>query len=371
MRIYLDHNATAPLLDEARAAMAVAAATAGNPSSIHAEGRAARALVDDARARVAAMVGGSPDEIVFTSGGTEADLLGVIGLARGSAPRVITTAIEHPAVAGACEALRAEGFAIEHARTDRDGRIDLDDLDARAADGGAVIAIAAANHELGTVQEIDAIAAIARAHGWRLVVDAVQAAGRAPLAPIAHAADAVAISAHKLGGPAGVGALWVRRGIDVAPLVPGGHQERGRRAGTENVIGIAGFGAVASFDPERAARVRALTARLEAGLLAIGLHVRAQHAPRIGNTINARASGALGESIVIALDLAGVAASTGAACTSGSVKPSPVLLGLGEDERTAREAVRFSLGASNTDADVDAVLAMLPAIVARATTSRA
>ena len=362
MRIYLDHNATAPLLDEARAAMAAAAATAGNPSSIHAEGRAARALVDDARARVAALCGGSPDEIVFTSGGTEADVLGVMGLA---ASRVITTAIEHPAVTGACEALRARGHVVERVRTDRDGRIDLDDLAARAA-GGALIAIAAANHELGTVQDIDAIAAIARAHECRLFVDAVQAAGRAPLAPIAQVADALAISAHKLGGPAGVGALWVRRGIDLAPLVPGGHQERGRRAGTENLIGIVGFGAVASFDPDRAARVRALTARLEAGLVAIGLDIRARTAPRIGNTINARAPGALGESIVIALDLAGVAASTGAACTSGSVKPSPVLLGLGEDERTAREAVRFSLGASNTDDDVDTVVRLLPAIVERA-----
>jgi cysteine desulfurase len=366
MRIYLDHNATAPLTEDARRAMTAATATAGNPSSIHAEGRAARGVVDDARARIAALVGGTTDEIVFTSGGTEACVAGVIGLARGGARRVVTTPIEHPAVAGACEALGGEGLRIERAPVDADGRLALDRLDALAR-GGGLIAIAAANHELGTVQDVAAIAAIARAHGARLFVDAVQAAGRAPLPPIAAVADAIAISAHKLGGPAGVGALWVRRGVELAPVVAAGHQERGRRAGTENVVGIAGFGAAAAaVSLDAAARVRALAARLEDGLAAQGWIIRARAAPRIGNTVNARAPGALGESIVIALDLAGVAASTGAACTSGSVKPSPVLLGLGEDERTAREAVRFSLGPTNTDEEIDRVLAILPAIVSRA-----
>jgi len=368
MRIYLDHNATTPILDEARLAMA-AAAGHGNPSSIHAEGRAARGVVDDARGTVAALFGAGTDEIVFTSGGTEADVAGIVGLARtGAVRRIVTSPIEHPAAAGAIAGLAAEGFAVEHARVDAAGVIDLDDLARRAAGGGAVIAIAAANHELGTVQDVAAIAAIARAHGWRLFVDAVQAAGKAPLAPIVAVADAVAISAHKLGGPAGVGALWLRRGVDVAPVWPAGHQERGRRAGTENLIGIAGFGAAAQIAAHAdASRVRALTARLEDGLIALGLTIRARTAPRIGNTINARAPGALGEAIVIGLDLAGVAASTGAACTSGSVKPSPVLLGLGEDERTAREAVRFSLGRSNTDDEIDRVLALLPPILARAT----
>jgi len=367
MRIYLDHNATAPLAYAAREAMTAAAAITGNPSSIHAEGRAARGVVDLARAKVAALFGGATDEIVFTSGGTEADVLGIVGLARLPGPRrVITTAIEHPAVTGAIASLSGE-FSIEHVRVDAAGRIELDDLARRAAGGGSLVAVSAANHELGTIQDVAAIAAIARAHGWRLFVDAVQAAGRAPLAPLTALADAVAISAHKLGGPAGVGALWIRRGLDLAPLFPSGHQERGRRAGTENVIGIAGFGAVASFEQPRADHVRALTARFEDALVSLGLHVRARTAPRIGNTINVRAPGALGESIVIALDLAGIACSTGAACTSGSVKPSPVLLGLGEDERTAREAVRFSLGHENTDDEVARVVAVLPAIVARAT----
>ena len=369
MRIYLDHNATTPLGAPAREAMAAAAATAGNPSSIHAEGRAARGLVDDARARVAALVGGATDEVVFTSGGTEACVAGVVGLGR-AARRVVTTAIEHPAVAGACQALAAEGAEVVHAPVDAGGRIVLEALDALAR-GGGLVAIAAANHELGTVQDVAAIAAIARAHGARLLVDAVQVAGRAPLAPIAAVADAIAISAHKLGGPMGAGALWVRRGALLAPVVAAGHQERGRRAGTENVVGIAGFGAAAAaVSLDDLARVRALAARLEDGLVAQGWIIRARAAPRIGNTINARAVGALGESIVIALDLAGVAASTGAACTSGSVKPSPVLLGLGEDERSAREAVRFSLGVTNTDEEIDRVLAILPPIVARASAGR-
>jgi cysteine desulfurase len=365
MRIYFDHNATAPLVEPAREAMAAAAATPGNPSSIHAEGRAARGIVDDARGRVAALVGGATDEVVFTSGGTEACVAGVIGLGRG-ARRVVTTAIEHPAVTGACETLAGEGVAVERVPVDAGGRIALDALEALAR-GAGLIAIAAANHELGTVQDVAAIAAIARAHGARLFVDAVQAAGRAPLAPITAVADAIAISAHKLGGPAGAGALWVRRGVELAPVVAAGHQERGRRAGTENVVGLGGFGAAAAaVSLDDAARVRALAARFEDGLEAQGWIIRARTAPRIGNTINARAPGALGESIVIALDLAGVAASTGAACTSGSVKPSPVLLGLGEDERSAREAVRFSLGRSNTDEEIDRVLGLLPTIVSRA-----
>lgn len=371
MRIYLDHNATAPLAAAARAAMISAGDVLGNPSSIHGDGRAARAVIDVARAAVAALVGGEVDEIVFTSGGTEACALGLIGLARvaraaGRPARILIPAIDHPATLGAAAGLAGLGFEVAHVAVDRDGRIDLDDLAARATGGGAVIAVAVANHELGTIQDVAAIAAIARAHGWLVHVDAVQAAGKLPLAPITALVDGVALSAHKLGGPAGIGAAWLRRGLAIEPLWPGGHHERGRRPGTENVVGIAGFGAAAAaIDPTAHGAVAALTARLEAGLVVPGATIRAQAAPRVGNTVNARFAGARGDAIVMALDLAGVAVATGAACTSGSVRPSAVLLALGESIAEARAAVRFSLGPSNTSAEVDRVLALLPAIVAR------
>jgi len=369
MRIYMDYNATAPLSTAARLGALEGLDEPGNPSSIHAEGRGARALLDRARRQVAGLLGGEPDEVVFTSGGTEADSLGVVGLAMaarrlGRPARVLTTPIEHPAVAGAADGLADLGFSVERVAVDADGRVDLDDLRTRAAGGGGVVAIGAVNHELGIIQDVAAIAAIVRP-GWLLHVDAVQAAGRAPLAPLTAVADTVAISAHKLGGPRGVGALWIRRGVDVASPFPGGHQERGRRPGTEDVIGVAGFGGAAAAPRTE---VSALAARLEAGLIALGARVHGANAPRIGNTINAAFAGARGDAIVIALDLAGVAVSTGAACTSGSIKPSPVLLALGHPPERAREAVRFSLGAGNTADEVDRVLSILPAIVARART---
>jgi len=373
MRIYLDHNATTPLVAPARAAMTAALDVGGNPSSIHAEGRSARDRIEVARHHIAALVGGATDEIVFTSGGTEADCLGVVGLARaarraGRPARVLLPPIEHPAVTGAARALADDGFAVETVGVDADGRIDPDDLARRLAGGGAVLAFAAANHELGTVQDVAALAAAAHAAGWLVHVDAVQAAGKQPLAPVAAAADTVAVSAHKLGGPKGVGALWVRRGTDLAPAWPAGHQERERRPGTENVVGIAGFGAAAAeADPSRFAAVAGLAAHLEAGLSGLDdVVIHGRGAPRVGNTINARFVGALGEAIVIALDLAGVATSTGAACTSGSVAPSPVLLALGLTPDEAREAVRFSMGVSNTPEEIDRVLSLLPPIVKRA-----
>lgn len=371
MRIYLDHNATAPLAATARDAMLQAARILGNPSSIHEDGRAARAIVEDARAAIAARCGAEVDELVFASGGTEACAIGLVGLARlardrGRPARILIPAIDHPATLGAAQGLTREGFAIAHLAVDADGRLDLDALAATAAAGGAVIAIAAANHELGTTQDVAAVAAIARAHGWFVHVDAVQVAGKRALAPIVAQVDGLAISAHKLGGPAGVGAAWLRRGLAVEPLWPGGHQERGRRPGTENLVGIAGFGAaMAAADPDRFAAVAARATRFEDQLLAIGATIRARGAPRIGNTVNARFAGARGDAIVMALDLAAVSASTGAACSSGSIAPSAVLRALGESVADARAAVRFSLGADTTEAELDQVIALLPAIVAR------
>ena len=352
-RIYLDHNATSPLGEAARAAIAAVLGETGNPSSVHAEGRRARDRVERARAQVAALAGRPRDHVVFTSGGTEANQLGVLALAelaeRAGLPRAIATSrLEHPSLAGAVAALVARGWT---------------QLEPGAGAPG-VLAIGLVNHELGTIADAQVIAA-ARAAGALVHVDAVQAAGKLALAGVD--ADALALSAHKLGGPQGAGALVIARD-DGLPVIAAGHQERGRRPGTENVLGIVGFGAAAAAaDPADWPRVAALGDEFEAALRGLGgVRIHGDDRPRVGGTINAGFSHALGESIVIALDLAGIATSTGAACTSGSIQPSPVLLALGLAPDDARAAVRFSLGRTTTRDDLAAVLAVLPAILERA-----
>lgn len=358
-RIYLDFNATAPLLAVARVAMTEAMWVAGNPSSIHAEGRAARDLIERARNQVAALVGRPREELVFTSGGTEANVRGLTRLAaaalRRGLPRVVaTTAIEHPSLRAAVASLAAAGWEVRTVGHWAE------------ATGAGLFALGASNHELGLVIDptgLDAVPGLVH-------VDAVQYAGKRAMTELAGVADSVAISAHKLGGPQGVGALISR--IDEAPAgddePEAGHQERGRRPGTENVLGIVGFGAAAAAaDPTAWPGVTALGERLEAGLRAIeGVRIHGADRPRIGGTVNAGFAGARGESIAMALDLAGIAVSTGAACTSGSVRPSPVLLAIGISEPQAKEAVRFSLGRSTTAVEIDEVIARLPAIVKRA-----
>ena len=356
-RIYLDFNATAPIVPAAQAAITSALGEVGNPSSIHAEGRKMRDLVERARNQVATLVGRPREQVVFTSGGTEANALGVLGLAavveqRGGPRVVLTTPIEHPSLRGPVEALRARGWTVR----------------SEGVAGAGLLAVGLVNHELGTVFD-RAVIDEARTGGLLIHIDAVQATGKLDLSAIP--ADAMAISAHKIGGPQGIGALALA--IDEGlPIVDGGHQERGRRPGTENTVGIVGFGAAAAIDLATWPAVVALGDRLERGLVAIeGVRINGVDRPRIGGTINAGFTGALGESIVVALDLAGVSVSTGAACTSGSVQPSAVLLGLGYSAQEAREAVRFSLGRSTTGAEIDRVLALLPAIVERARRHRA
>lgn len=389
-RIYLDFNATAPLLDAARAAMVDAMAAIGNPSSIHTEGRRARDRVERARRAVAQLVHRPHDQLVFTSGGTEANMLGVMAHARrieagvvdarpggggahhGSTPggerRAFVAMIDHPSLVGAVVALRERGWDVLELEVSRDGEVRLPPPDLPFG----LLALAAVNHELGTAANAEQlsefmVAARARAAGRpvRLHVDAVQAAGKLDLEAWSWA-DSMAISAHKLGGPQGIGALAIADDGGL-PLVAAGHQERGRRPGTENSLGIVGFGAAAAVaDPSAWPHVAALGDRLEAGLRALpSVRIHGAAAPRIGGTINAGFAGARGESIVIALDLEGIAVSTGAACTSGSVQASPVLLGLGLAADEAREAVRFSLGRSTTEAEVDAVLGVLPRILDR------
>jgi cysteine desulfurase len=371
-RIYLDFNATAPLGGHARAAMTAAMADPGNPSSIHTEGRTARDHIERARNHVAHLVGRPREQVVFTSGGTEANALGVLGLAavaeQRGLPRVVAaTAIDHPSLAGAVAALIARGWQRRPIAVSDHGAPRVDAVDALA--GVGLVALAAVNHELGTIAG-RAVVAAARAAGALVHIDAVQAAGKLALAELDG--DAIAISAHKLGGPQGAGALAIAQDAGL-PLIDAGHQERGRRPGTENTLGIVGLGAAAAAaDLASWPAVCALGDRLEAGLRAIpGVRIHGAGAPRVGGTVNAGFAGARGESIVIALDLAGIAASTGAACTSGSVQPSPVLLGLGLLPDQAREAVRFSLGRTTTADEIDAVLDRLPAIVARARAHRA
>jgi cysteine desulfurase len=378
-RIYLDYNATTPLAAEARAAVLEAMETVqGNPSSIHQEGREAREWVERARRQVADLLAARPEDLVFTSGGTEADALGVVGLYRcavtqGRPPRVLVGATDHPAVHGAAQALAERGAALGAIPAHPDGRLDLDALGRELGAGAAVVAVALANHELGTVQDMSAIARLAAAAGAFLHCDAVQAAGRIDVDVAGLGADAVAISGHKIYGPKAVGALWIRPGLDLAPLVPGGHQERERRPGTENVAGIAGLGAAAALaaGPDaRAARARIaeLAAMLERGILALGGRIHGGGAPRVPGTVNAGFAGAPGELVTQALDLAGFAVSTGAACTSGTVTASPVLLALGLERARALEGVRFSLGRPTTAADVQALLEVLPSIVSRVRT---
>jgi cysteine desulfurase len=378
--IYLDHNATTPLRMEVRATMAEALGVWGNPSSVHAVGRAARDAVERARREVAALVEAAPEEIVFTSGGTEANNLGVRGLARaaraarrealaGRAPHVISSAVEHPSVQGALDELAADGFAVTRLPVGPGGELDPAQLGAALREETVLVTLATANHELGTLYPVGELAALARARGALFHTDAVQAVGKVPFGVGRGHLDAVSLSAHKLHGPKGVGALYVRRGLDLHPLVAGGHQERERRAGTENVVGIVGFGVACALArqewEESAVRVAALRDRLEERLLAIpGARVHGR-GRRVPGTVNVGFAGADGGLVLVGLDLEGICVSTGAACTSGSLAPSPVLLALGLAPERAREAVRFSVGRDNTPAEIDRAAEVTAQVVAR------
>ncbi|MBB5695615.1 cysteine desulfurase family protein [Muricoccus pecuniae] len=332
MSLYLDANATEPLRPEAREAAIAAMDLAGNPSSVHAEGRAARRVLEEARARVAARFGAAPRDVVFTSGGTEASALAIASLRRGR--RVLAGATEHPAVLRAAE--EAETLPVLG-----DGTLDLAALEAALAGGPPALVLAmVANNETGVIHPVTAIADLCRRHGALLHLDAVQAAGRVPLDLGASGADSMAISGHKLGGPKGAGALLLRPGLDLAPLLAGGGQERGRRGGTEALPAIAGLGvAAAAADPAAAAALAGLRDAIEAGL---GLPVAGAGAPRLPNTSCVALPGTGAETQVIALDLLGVRVSAGAACSSGKVSRSPVLAAMGLGAM-AGEAIRVSL----------------------------
>ena len=363
-RIYLDWNATTPLRPEARQAMTAAWELSGNPSSVHTEGRQARRLIEDARAAVATAVGGRPSDVVFASGGTEANALALTpGLRRGAgAPvlRLLVSAIEHASVLSGGRLLPD---TIATIKVTSSGLVDIDHLRAQLSDGPpALVSVMLANNETGAIQPLMEVARIVHEAGGLLHVDAIQAFGKIPFDIKAMGADLATLSAHKIGGPKGVGAVVLAEDVGgLAPLLRGGGQELGRRAGTENVAGISAFGAatkaaMAALEAD-AEHLQGLKDRLEGGLKQTpGMLVFCEDAPRLPNTTLFTVPGLRAETAVIGFDLAGIAVSSGSACSSGKVQPSHVLDAMGLGRELAQGAVRLSLGWSTSDADIELTL---------------
>jgi cysteine desulfurase len=373
-RIYLDHNATTPVLPVVVDAMAAALREEfGNPSSVHHFGQRAKAVIDHARSAVAALLGGDPSEIVFTSGGTEADNFAIRGTAEALEPsgrrHLIGTTIEHEAVINTLKALGKRGWEITLLPVGETGIVSPDALKAALRNDTALVSVMHANNEIGTIQPIAELARLARERGAHFHTDAVQTAGKIPIDVKALGVDLLSISAHKFYGPKGVGAIWIRRGLRLLPIMTGGKHERNRRAGTENVAGIAGMGAAAEVArakmTEESARVGMLRDSLEAGILKTvpGTVVNGALSPRVPNTTNISFDRIEAESLLIALDLEGIAVSTGSACSSGTLEPSHVLKAMGFPPHRTQNSIRFSLGAATSKADVDRVIAVLPGIV--------
>jgi cysteine desulfurase len=372
-RVYLDHNATTPVDPRVLDAMLpFLREQYGNPSSLHWHGQRARAAVEEARAHVAALVGAEPADVVFTASGSESDnmaLRGVAARARGPRRGVVVSAIEHHAVLNTAKALREEGVPVAVARAGEAGIVDLDDLAAKVDETTALVSLMLANNETGMVQPVAEAARLARERGALAHCDAVQAAGKVLVDVRALGVDLLTLSAHKLYGPKGIGCLVVKRGTPMAPLVRGGGQERNRRAGTENVAGIVAFGAAARLAAERleeeAARVGALRDRLEARLLALPGAERNGRGPRLPNTANVSFAGAEAEGLLIALDLEGIAVSTGAACAAGAVEPSHVLRAMGFAPERVQSSLRLSLGRTTAEPDVDRAADVVASVLAR------
>jgi len=375
-RVYLDHAATTPVDPEVAELMAqVLREVPGNPSSIYAEGRRARALVDRARDEVAQAIGADPAEIVFTSGGTEADnlaLRGVLAAREGEADGIVTSAIEHHAVLDTARDLASHGRArVTVLAVDRDGRVDPESVSAAIDARTALVSVMHGNNEIGTLQPVDEIGSVCRSRGVAFHSDAVQTVGALEIDVRAMPVDLLSVNAHKFYGPKGVGALYVRKGTRIATVQTGGGQEKGRRTGTENVAGIVGLGAAMRIAVARraveSARQATLRDRLIAGVKARipDAMVTGHPAERLPNNASFCFSGTQGEALVVSLDLEGFSVSSGSACTSGDTEPSHVLLALGLPREVAQGSLRVTLGRDTTEHDVDAFLAALPPIVAR------
>ena len=374
-RIYLDHNATTPMRREVLSAMLpYLTEEYGNASSIHAYGQNARDAVEQARASVARFLGARPADIMFTSGGTESNnhaILGAVAAVPRPVRHVITSAIEHVAVLDPCRALLKGGIDLTILPINSDGVVNVEDVRSAIRPETVLISLMLANNEIGTIQPIEEIGKIAAEKGIVFHADAVQAAGKIPIDVDKLGVNLLSISAHKFCGPKGVGALYIRKGTALAPLFYGGHSERDRRPGTEDVAAIAGMGRAAELAayarPEESERIGRLRDRLERGLLERVSHawINGARAPRVPNTSSLTFPFIEGEAIVIALDLKGIACSTGAACSSGAVEPSHVLLALGLAPEDARATLRLSLGHQTTDAEIDFALETIPPVIER------
>lgn len=380
-RIYLDHAATTPLDPEAFEAMLpFLKESYGNPSSVYRRGREARRALDEARDAVAALIGArSSREIVFTGGGSEADNFAIKGVAFANRDRgrhIVTTAIEHHAVLDAARFLESHGFDVTYVQPDAHGIVSPEAVGEAVRDDTILISVMHANNEVGTLQPIREIAAMARERGIVFHTDAVQTVGQIPVSVEELGCDLLSLAAHKFYGPKGVGALYVRRQTPIVPLIHGGGQEQERRAGTENVAGIVGMAkalerAVAG-QKERGERIQALRDRMEQGLLAAipGTRLNGHPQRRLPGHLNLSFKGIEGESLLLNLDMRGIEASSGSACTSGSIDASHVLLAMGLDRVTALGSIRFTLGKGNTDDEIDRVLEILPPLVEKLRSKR-
>jgi cysteine desulfurase len=374
MRVYFDYNATTPLGPEVTEAVVRATREVfGNASSIHHFGQQAKAAMDDARTAVATLLNADPSEVVFTSGGTESDNFAIRGAADALEPtgrrHLIASAVEHEAVLNTLKSLARRGWRTTLLPVDHTGIVSADRLREAMTEDTAVVSVMHANNEIGTIQPIAALAAIAHEHGALMHTDAVQSVGKIPVDVRTLGVDLLSLSAHKFNGPKGAGVLWIKRGTRMQPIVTGGKHERNRRAGTENVPAIAGLGVAARLAGGKlsgeAARVGALRDRLEAGILhgVPGTAVNGAADQRVPNTTNISFERVEAESLLIALDLEGIAVSTGSACSSGTLEPSHVLRAMGLPTHRTQNSLRFSLGMFSTEEEVDRVVEVLPRLV--------
>ncbi len=374
-RIYLDYAATTPMHPEVVKAMSPYFTEAfGNPSSIHSYGQEAKGAVEEARVKVASLIGARGEEIVFTSGGTEADNFAIKGVAFANESRgnhIVTSFIEHHAVIETCKSLERRGFSVTYLPVDEYGLVDLDDVRKAITDKTILISVMHANNEMGTIEPITEIGRIAREAGIYFHTDAVQTVGHMPVDVNELGVDLLSMSAHKLYGPKGIGALYIRKGTKLTPFMHGGEQERRRRASTENVPAIVGFGKAAELAlqemGEEVERLTCFRDRLVKGLLERIDHTRLNGHPimRLPNNVNVSVAFVEGESMLLNLDLEGICASTGSACSSSSLEPSHMLLAMGLSHEQAHGSLRFSLGKWTTEEEIERVLDVLPSIVAK------
>ncbi|WP_088186330.1 cysteine desulfurase NifS [Desulfosporosinus sp. FKA] len=375
-RVYLDHSATTPVDPEVAALMMTYYTEKyGNPSSVHSFGREAKQALEEARRQVAELIGAEPSEVTFTSGGTEADNLAILGTAEALSKKgkhIITTAVEHHAVLETCEYLEKNGFDLTIVPVDEEGIVSVESVKKAIRPDTILITMMHANNEVGAIQPVAEIGKLAKEHGIVFHVDAVQSLGKIPIDVKAMAIDLLTISSHKIYGPKGVGALYIRKGVRVAPRIYGGGQEKKRRSGTENTPGIIGFGKACELAGQRMAedaqRLSKLRDKLMNGIIEKIDYVKINGPlgdKRLPNNVNVSIQFVEGESLLLSLDMLGIAASSGSACTSGSLDPSHVLLAMGLVHEIAHGSLRFTLGHQNTEEDIDYVLEQLPKIVDR------